>query len=616
MKIVEGINNVLTNLKRLWVLIVPFKKHFFLCLFLIILNSLILGSFFSFLIPLISDTVSEIQQNDSSGLMRSIFDFYLSMSPDRRKMVFVVLSLLMLITHSVLGFAVAYNTAFFSAKTATHTRERLADSILHLKYSFVTTFKEGQIIQLIVTETRGVYAVIKQFFNLIVVVVQLIVLSTILIFISYKISLCLLLVGLLLLFINYTFVRRIKDTAKRGVVLRFRLMAFVKEMITNLSQIKINVLEGFMQKKLHEHSKDTEYNMRDVRILIELPPLFSQFIIIMAMFFVVFLSFKYNVFPSVMSPLGGLLSYVVVLYSLLPCVGRLNKAIGTMYSNLPSIRRVFEFLYNKDIHDNRENYEGECRETLLNKKIVFEGVHFHYLKGNKDKYVLEDLNFEIEKGDKIAIVGKSGVGKTTILNLILKLYDYDVDKGSIYFDDLDINRINIVDIRRKIGYVSQDIKLFNTTIRENLLYAKPDASFSQIQDACVKADAHDFIMSLSDKYDTIVGERGERLSEGQRQRIAIAQVFLKDPEIIILDEAVSSVDFESASNIRSVVFNKLKEKTIIVISHQMNAVLDVDKVLVLEGGTVKEFGYKNDLLRDPHSLFYKMYKSQEFGKVK
>ncbi|MCK4809396.1 MAG: ABC transporter ATP-binding protein [Candidatus Omnitrophica bacterium] len=603
------------TIKKLWVLIRIFKANFFLCLFLIILNSFALTAFVSSLIPLITNIVSDVQKSSSPGFIKALFDLYLSVSPDKRQVIFALFGLFSLVVSSILGFAVIWSTSAFSAKVVTHTRKILVENILRLKYSFIAGFKEGKIIQLVITEARGVYAVTKQFLNLIMVFVRSGFIVVLLFFISYKITLFLALVGVGLLAVNYRFVRRIKNISHKGVKLRFKLMNFVKEMMTNLKQVKINVLEERMLDGLCRDSKGVENNIRDVRIRIELLPLITQFVIIMAAFAVVFASFKYDVFSSVMSPLGGLLSYLVVLSTLLPCIGKFNMAIGTIYSNMPAVGHVFEFFYNKDFYQDLnceriEDYEGgRKRKTLLNNDFVFKNVTFSYTKENNDGPLLNNLSFKIEKGDKVAIVGRSGSGKTTMLNLIFRLYD--IDDGSISFDGIDINQLNIIDLRKKIGYVSQDIKLFNTTIKENLLYANPDADFFQIQDACVKADAHDFIMRLPEKYDTLVGERGEKLSGGQRQRIAIAQVFLKNPEIIILDEAVSAVDFESASIIREGVFQKCEGKTIIIISHQVNSLLDVDKVLVLSQGEVKEFGSKNELLRDSNSLFYKMYHSQK-----
>ncbi|GIV81088.1 MAG: ABC transporter [Anaerolineae bacterium] len=224
-------------------------------------------------------------------------------------------------------------------------------------------------------------------------------------------------------------------------------------------------------------------------------------------------------------------------------------------------------------------------------EVAFENVGFTYGNGQE---VIRGLSLHIPAGDTVAIVGATGAGKSTVIKLLLRFYD--VQQGRITLDGRDIRSINLADLRAAIGLVSQDVFLFHGTVRENIAYGTFDATDEQIIAAARVAEAHDFIMQLPQGYDTIVGERGQKLSGGQRQRISIARAILKDPPVLILDEATSSVDNETEAAIQRSLERITVDRTTIVIAHRLSTIRNADHIFVLEDGRLREQGRHEDLV--------------------
>lgn len=246
--------------------------------------------------------------------------------------------------------------------------------------------------------------------------------------------------------------------------------------------------------------------------------------------------------------------------------------------------------------------DGEAVETAatsvapeyrLKGSVRFDAVSFSY-PGRKDVGVLKNISLQASNGEQVALVGPSGAGKSTLASLILRFYE--PDSGTILFDNRPASSFPLTDLRRQLAFVPQDVILFGGTIQENIAYGKPDATDAEIKAAAEAANAHEFIMRFPDQYATVVGERGIKLSGGQRQRIAIARAILRDPAILILDEATSSLDSESEQLVQDALENLMKGRTSFVIAHRLSTIRKADKIIVLEKGAVVETGSHQQLM--------------------
>jgi len=236
--------------------------------------------------------------------------------------------------------------------------------------------------------------------------------------------------------------------------------------------------------------------------------------------------------------------------------------------------------------------------------VIFDHVSFSY---EPERAILKDINFHLTPGHSIAIVGPSGSGKSTLINLIPRLYD--VNGGSVKFDGIDVRDLDLVFLRKHIGIVSQETYLFNGTIKDNLLYAKPDATTDDLIEACKKANIYDFIEKQETGFDTMVGNRGLKLSGGEKQRISIARVLLKDPALLIFDEATSALDSISERKIQDAIDPLIESRTSILIAHRLSTILAADEILVIKDGVIAERGQHKSLIK--HNGVYKeLYETQ------
>ena len=275
--------------------------------------------------------------------------------------------------------------------------------------------------------------------------------------------------------------------------------------------------------------------------------------------------------------------FILIMFSALQPIRSLSNVFAEVQVGAASAERVFHILDTKPTIIDRNN---AIKNVEFNDQVLFDNVSFQYEDG--ESKVLEDVNFSIKKGSVVALVGASGSGKSTIADLIPRFFE--PSKGKIKLDNVDIRDVGIKSLRKLMGIVTQETILFNDTISGNIAYGQNEIELTKIAEAAKVANAKEFINDLPHGFDTVIGEKGVRLSGGQRQRLAIARALLKDPPILILDEATSSLDTESEKNVQEAIDNLMKDRTVLVIAHRLSTIINADQIIVLDSGKIVESG--------------------------
>ncbi len=461
---------------------------------------------------------------------------------------------------------------FFSKKRVGDLNSRISADVSVLQETFTTTLAE--------------------FIRQILTIIGGIVLLT---FYSYKLTLMMLAVLPVMMVAAVIFGKFIKNLSKKTQSQIADSNVIVEETLTGIVNVKSFVNELFESIRYKNSTNEIK------KIALKAASwrgAFASFIIV-CMFGAIVLVIWYGVHLKAEGEIsiGDLFSFI--LYSVF--VGASFGGIADLFTQIQKAIGATENLF-EILDESTEKISLEPQETgkTLHGNVAFQKVSFAY-PTRKEVQVLNDVSFVVNSGEKLAIVGPSGAGKSTLVQLLLQFYQ--PDSGQLLFDGEAANNFELTDIRKHMAFVPQEVLLFGGTIKENIAYGNPDASEEEIQEAARKANAHEFIMQFPDKYDTVVGERGIQLSGGQRQRIAIARAVLKNPTILILDEATSSLDSESEKLVQDALLKLMEGRTSFVIAHRLSTIKDADKILVLEKGRVKEMGSHSELLADEEGLY-------------
>jgi len=304
--------------------------------------------------------------------------------------------------------------------------------------------------------------------------------------------------------------------------------------------------------------------------------------------------------------IGKLVSFILYTTFIAAAAGGLGDLYGQLQKTIGASERIIEIMETEDENDLQSKVSNLSKDPVVG-FIEFEKVHFSY-PSRPELEVLQGLNFAIKPGQKIALVGQSGAGKSTVVQLLMRFYN--ITSGSIRVDGKPIENLDLTHLRKNIGIVPQEVILFGGTIEENIRYGKPEANSEEIEKAAKQANAWEFISTFPDGLQTVVGERGIKLSGGQRQRIAIARAILKDPAILILDEATSSLDSESEKLVQDALDLLMENRTTIIIAHRLATVRKADRIFVIQKGTILEEGSHDDLLEEENGLYSKLVRMQ------
>lgn len=513
--------------------------------------------------------------------------------PYTLRYLFVVIALLFL-SKTVFLFIAQYITLSTQVLYEREMRDELFRKTLDTNWEYLSKQKLGYLEQMLIMSVEQGSKFLIHISSLVLVAAQLLVYSVVAVNISVLITVLTLLFGAVM-FYGFRPLFRRNRIASDGTMKEYRKIAhYVNENILGLKSIKA----GYVESKVLKKASLSFEHLRTLRLRVGLLAAFTTAILQPMPFF--FILGIFAVFYK--TGAFSFASFAVIVYAINRVFGNfqnLQTEIHTLVSYMPFITGAHE--YRKEIEIHREEDNG-TEPFKFEDTLEFKHVAFSYEEGGP---VVSDISFAVKRGELLGLIGPSGSGKTTLVDLFLRLLR--PQEGSILLDGTDITRIDLKDWRTNVGYVSQDMFLFNDTIADNIRFYSDTISDSDIADAAKLANIHDFIMQQPDQYQTVIGERGIKLSGGQRQRIALARVLARRPQVLILDEATSALDNESEIAVQKAIEGLRGKITVVAIAHRLSTVIESDRLIVLEGGKIVEEGSPKELLKDDASYFSKVY---------
>jgi ATP-binding cassette, subfamily B, bacterial len=574
----EGIRKLLGIFK----FVIPYRKTFILGLVSLALSS---GTLLSF--PYFAGKLLDVAQGKGGFVLTSINQIALAL-------------VAILAVQSVFSFIRVYTFTIVSERSLADLRHTVYSKMIWLPLTFFDSRRVGELTSRITSDVGTLYDTFT--FTLAELLRQVLVLliGIPLIFIlTPKLTIFMLLTFPVLVIAALFFGKFIRKLSKKTQDQLASANVIVEETLQSIAVVKSFTNElfeiGRYKKSLAEVVK-TSIHASKYR------GLFISFTILALFGGIVAVSwYGAYLLQNGQSTVGELFSFI--LYT--SFIGGSIAGLGDIYSSLQrsigASERVLEILEEKD------ESTTSAQSLKLKGRVAFKNVSFTY-PTRTDFEVLKSVDFTVEPGERIALVGPSGSGKSTIINLLMRFYS--ASSGSIEVDNEEVSQFSLTDFRRNIGIVPQEVMLFGGTIRENIAYGKAYATESEIIDAARKANAWEFIESFPEKLDTLVGDRGVKLSGGQKQRIAIARAILKDPSILILDEATSSLDAKSESLVQDALEKLMENRTTIVIAHRLSTIRKVDRILVIKDGQIAEAGTHQELNQRDNGIYRNLLELQ------
>ena len=481
-------------------------------------------------------------------------------------------------------------------------RNKLYSHFHYLSLSYFNKNKSGELTAVLVNDIDNMRNSLSIMFQkLFVEPINIIILMSLLFIVSTKLALIALLIipvsGIIIFGISHSIRRR----SARSQAQLAGMTSMIAETIGSMRIVKAFATKGFeINRFAKETQKYYKLMLRRDRLRFVSSPVSETFGATIAALLLWVGARDVLVIESISSE--DFLRFILLLFSLFQPLKNLTNVVNELQNGLASADRVFAIM---DIKSDIQDVDHATEVNDLKNTLSFDNVSFSY--GDQKDKVLNNINFQINKGEILALVGPSGAGKSTLVDLIPRFYD--TLSGSIKIDGKDIKELKINSLRSLMGIVTQETFLFDDSVKANIAYGVENISDEKIKDAAIAANAHEFIEELPNGYNTIIGERGVSLSGGQKQRIAIARAIVKNPPILILDEATSSLDSESEKHVQSAIENLMSERTVFVIAHRLSTVHNANKILVLENGEIVQEG-KHDELVNIDGLYKQLHKMQ------
>lgn len=490
--------------------------------------------------------------------------------------------------------------SYVQLRIVTHLRNRVYGHLQTLSLSFFHRRKSGDLSSIVTHDVNQLNQSIGTTFQKIIVEPINILAFTILLFIiSWKLMLVALIIIPFSQFVIQAIGKSIRRKARRNTKQIGGILSIITENLSTVRIVKAFSMEKNEISRFNQESwKYFALLFRSSKLRLMSSPIIETIGVSMAVILLWLGGSEVMVGSSLSSE--DFLRFMFLLFSMLGPVRSLSNVHITLQNGYASAERIFEVLDEKtEVVDS-----GENDLTELESELKFENVSFNYGEGS---FQLININFQMKKGETIAVVGASGAGKSTIADLIPRFYD--VSKGKIIIDGKDIREYRIDSLRKMMGIVTQETILLNSSIRDNITYGSNKIDEKKILEAANGANASEFIDNLESQYDTIIGERGVKLSGGQQQRIAIARAIYKNPSLLILDEATSALDTKSERLVQNALDNLMKNRTVLVIAHRLSTIKNADKIIVIDAGEIIETG-THDELYDTGGMYDRLYKIQ------
>ena len=568
-------------------------------------------------------------------LYRNLIDDVIPNKDFRRLTILAIAMIVIPVLSGLIGIVERYFSAKAGEGVIFDLRQEMYDHLQRMSLRFFTETRSGEIISRFNNDVVGAQnAITGTLPNIVTNLVTLI--STLVVMITIDPFLTLLSVVVLPLFLLPTrrVARILRDIRRKAMNYNADLSSLISETLGINGVLLVKTFGR--QRQETERFKEINQNVRDIGI---------RRALVGRWFFLglgisgaigtalIYWAGGYMVMTDALT-IGTIVAFAAYLTRLYGPISSLTNVQVEFATSMVSFERVFEYL---DLPIEIKDRTGAIQLTEIEGQVKFDNVSFSYVNGDGDsrpegnggdkisedeqfsittlpdiahRWALQELSFDIKPGELAALVGHSGAGKTTVTYLLPRLYD--PTGGKISLDGYDIRDVTQESLVNQIGMVTQETYLFHDTVLSNLLYARPDASQADIEAACQAAHIHEFIQELPDQYDTVVGERGYRLSGGEKQRLAIARVILKDPRILILDEATSHLDSHNEALIQAALAPLLAGRTSLVIAHRLSTILAADKILVLDRGRLREQGTHQELL-EKEGLYSELYETQFKG---
>ena len=518
----------------------------------------------------------------------------------------LVLAFVTLFASQIISVLESYINAWISQRIIFDMKNQMYDHLQHMPHSFFTTEKQGDIITRMNTDINGVSSVISGTLASIVSNIATVDTTTVALFsMSWQLAI----VGILVIPLLILPTRSVGRTRWQLLNESQEKQDEMNQLINETLSVSGSLLVKLFTREKTEYDRFVDVNEEVTQLALKEQRSGKWFRVVMGMFtqvgpLLIYFAGGFLIINNIDTALTvGTITATVALINRLyrPVESLLNIQVDFTRS-LALFSRIFDY-FDKEIGITSPKY-GKKPPMGEKASIRFDHVAFSYLP---DKPLLTDIDFHVPSGQMYAIVGPSGSGKSTVVNLIPRLYD--VQDGRVTINGVDVRYMDLTYLRSKVGVVTQDTYLFNGTIKENLLYAKADATDEELIEACKTANIYDFILNQPEGFDTMVGNRGLKLSGGEKQRLSLARVILKDPRILILDEATSALDSISENSIQNALETMMQGRTSIVIAHRLSTILKADQILVVKDGVIAEQGAHEELLAQG-GVYKSLYETQ------